>query len=97
MAPTTPQFFNLPGASTAISSGLPEERVLGGTRQDHNCQTHWKTFQDQPLCRSSLMDALANNIPLVRHSGFLDAEECNAMLDVLKTHKIVRLLPYRDP
>lgn len=37
------------------------------------------------------MDALANNIPLIRCSGFLEAEECNAMLDILKTHKIVSL------
>lgn len=81
-------FFNLP--VTLEANGSREERVLG-VRQDHSLHTHWRSLEDHSLSKSSLLDAFANNIPLVRERAFLTDEECNAMLDILQTHKIVRL------
>lgn len=81
-------FFNLP--VTLEANGSREERLLG-MRQDHTFHTHWRSLEDHCLSKSSLLDAFANNIPLVREREFLSEKECSAMLDILQTHKIVSL------
>lgn len=81
-------FFNLP--VTLEVNGSREERILG-MRQDHTLHTHWRSLEDNPLSKTTLLDAFANNIPLVRERDFLSEDECNSMLDILQGHKIVRL------
>lgn len=88
LAKDSSSFFNLP--VTLEANGSREVRILG-MRQDHTLHTHWRSLEDHSLSKSSLLDAFANNIPLVREGGFLSEEECNAILDILQTHKIVRL------
>ncbi|KAF3764030.1 hypothetical protein M406DRAFT_280107 [Cryphonectria parasitica EP155] len=86
-----PSFFNLPAVLDANhANGSHVERVLG-PRQNHVLHTHWRTLDDQSMSSSALMDAFANDIPLVRQRGFLTPEECEKMLDIVKTHKIVGL------
>lgn len=86
-ADNSSSFFNLP--VTLDADGLREERVLG-SREDHTLHTHWRSLEDHSLSKSSLLDGFANNIPLIREKDFLSDEECNAMLEILQTHKIVR-------
>ncbi|KAG8161537.1 hypothetical protein KVR01_008524 [Diaporthe batatas] len=85
LAKSSSSFFNLPVALD--TNGSREERILG-MRQDHTIHTHWKSLDDHSLSKPSLLDLFANNIPLVRERNFLSDEECNAMHEILLTHKI---------
>jgi hypothetical protein len=84
MAPQT--FFNLPAANAVNNV---HQKELFGNPFTRDIPTNWSTFTDQKLTSRSLIDVFANRTPVVRVKGFLDPEECQRMLQVVRTHDIV--------
>ncbi|KAI1802051.1 hypothetical protein F4811DRAFT_531399 [Daldinia bambusicola] len=78
-------FYNLPldAASPAITKSF-----FVNMPRKHGIQTNWTTFEDEKMTVNAMMDLFANKIPVVRQQGFLSSEECERMLEVLKTHKM---------
>lgn len=85
-AQNTQTFFNLPQVAAPDTNN-----AFFGTPQKHAIHTNWYTFEDQPLSLQSLIDVLADRLPVVREKGFLTPDEREKMLEVVKTHDIVRL------
>lgn len=81
----TKTFFNLPSATAA--SDLHGHYF--GLSPKQNVQTNWHTFEDQPMSLESLIDVFANRIPVFRVPGWLSPEECERMMQIMKTHDIV--------
>jgi hypothetical protein len=50
----------------------------------------WRSLHDENLSSRSLTGLLNNDIPAIRVPQFLSSEECNRMVDVVSSHKIVR-------
>jgi hypothetical protein len=97
MASVQKLFFNLP-QQTDLGTN---EKSLFASASKHSLDTNWKTFRDQAIEKSSLVDLFANRIPVVRVPGVLNASECEQMLRIVETHELVssRHLRYelRDP
>jgi hypothetical protein len=86
---TAPQtFFNL-GSFQAETQF--DTNALFGPSTAKNVATNWKTFEDQPISPRSLMDVFANRTPVVRVKEFLTQDECERMLQVVRTHKLVSM------
>lgn len=78
-------FFNLPSQRLA---GAEDKRYFGES-QTHTVCTNWRTYQDQLLTSSNLLDLFANRIPVIRHKGLLTDDERSKMLEVVKSHTLV--------
>lgn len=50
--------------------------------------TNWTTLDDQPLTRASIENLFSNTIPSIRVANMLSTEECERLVDVIRTHKI---------
>lgn len=83
MAPGATTFFNLPSRDASKI-----EKAFFDPPHKHNIQTNWKTFEDQPMTTTSVMDVFANRTPVVREQGFLTPQECERMLQIVKTHEL---------
>lgn len=79
-------FFNLPSA-TLNGDG---EKLLLKTSQAHALGSTWKTFKEQEMNKQSLLDIFSGTVPVIRQKEFLTQAECEKMIEVLKSHKIVR-------
>lgn len=55
-------------------------------------QTNWHTAKTLPLSRLNLRDLFQNRIPDVRVRNFLSADECQSLVNIIKTHQIVHSL-----
>jgi hypothetical protein len=53
--------------------------------------SNWRSIADQPLTKASLMSLFNNSIAGIRHKDFLSSEECQRLVDVVTTHKMVSL------
>lgn len=80
----TKTFFNLPQVASSDN-----EKAFFSIPEKHFVHTNWYTFEDQPLSMGSLIDVLANRIPVVREPRILTADERRKMLEVVKTHNLV--------
>jgi hypothetical protein len=56
--------------------------------------SNWKTLEDQPLTKVSLQELFSNEIPCVRHKGFLSHEECERMVRIVQDTKFVCFSPF---
>ncbi|KAM0193798.1 hypothetical protein ACHAPI_007449 [Fusarium lateritium] len=76
-------FFNLLGAEP-----MEHDETYFGSPASQTIATNWRTFQDQPLTSSNIVDLVANRIPVIRHEGFLKTAELERMLEVVKLHQL---------
>jgi hypothetical protein len=84
---TTMPFFNL-----LRSKPIENDETYFGSAASQNIATNWRTFKDQPLTSSNVVDLFANRIPVIRHEGFLQPAELEKMLEIVKLHQLVRML-----
>lgn len=77
-------FFNLPQRKDTT-----EEKSHFGPTIMQTMQTHWRTLKDQPLTSDTIIDLLANRIPVIRQESFFTPEELSKMLAIVRTHEIV--------
>jgi hypothetical protein len=80
----TMPFFNLLRAKP-----IEHDETYFGTAVSQTIATNWRTFQDQPLTSSTILDLFANRIPVIRHEGFLKPTELEKMLKIVKLHQLV--------
>jgi hypothetical protein len=85
----TATFFNLPSRDVSQVN----KNTFFDPSPKNNIQTNWKTFGDQPMTLASLLGVFANRIPVVRERGFLTQDECQKMLEIIKTHELVKADP----
>ncbi|KAK6511886.1 hypothetical protein TWF481_000790 [Arthrobotrys musiformis] len=76
-------FFNLPQRN-----GTVDEKSYFGPVALQTVPTNWRTFEDQPLTKSNIIDLFANRIPVVRQKNFLNQDELNKMLEIVKAHEL---------
>ena len=71
----------------------PNPVHLNGSALDRKLQVkcNWATFDERPLSGKSLTELFSNNIPTIRHSKLLSAEECARLVDIIKTAEVVSL------
>lgn len=71
----------------------PKFTDLNGDAPDRKLQVtcNWATFDEQPLSGKSLAELFSNDIPVIRHSKLLSAEECARLVDIIKTAEVVSL------
>lgn len=83
-------FFNLPSQRL----GGTEDGRYFGESQTHTVRTSWRTYQDQALTSSSLLDLFANRIPVIRYKGLVTDDERHKMIEVVKSHTLVIKWPH---
>lgn len=71
----------------------PKFTDLNGDALDRKLQVtcNWATFDEQPLSGKNLAELFSNDIPVIRHSKLLSAEECARLVDIIKTAEVVSL------
>ncbi|OCL05614.1 hypothetical protein AOQ84DRAFT_298585 [Glonium stellatum] len=62
-------------------SGSTKERIVR--------RSNWIKIEEQPLSSESLADLFSNRIPALRVRNFLSAQECERMVNVIQTQKII--------
>lgn len=87
----TMPFFNLLRAKP-----MEHDETYFGSAASQTIATNWRTFQDQPLTSSTILDLFANRIPVIRHEGFLKPAELAKMLDIVRLHQLVRILNHQS-
>jgi hypothetical protein len=82
-------FYNLPLNAAAPAT---TESFFQGKARQYDIQTNWSTFEDQEMTKNAMMSLFANEIPVVRQKHFLSPDECETLLEILKTHQMVYIL-----
>ncbi|KJZ71686.1 hypothetical protein HIM_08924 [Hirsutella minnesotensis 3608] len=82
-------YFNLPEAlpEAAIPERKNSVHPYNGP-QKSTIETNWTTFQEQEMNRQAVYGVFAGQIPVIRQKEFLSLEECNQLLEVLRSHTI---------
>ena len=52
----------------------------------------WRELEDHPLSKDSLASLFSNTIPSIRVPGFLSEDECQRLLNIVKTSPMVHPL-----
>ena len=79
-------FFNVPDRAKIND----RSDLFFGAKAMYSALTNWRTFEDQALTKQSIFELFANRIPVARYPGFFDQEQLRTMLEVLRTHELVR-------
>lgn len=67
------------------------------TQEKVQVVSNWHTLEDAPLSKRSLHQLFSNTIPSIRNAGFMSSEDCSALVDIIKTHKIVHMMSKLKP